>query len=121
MDLGSFLPALIAGTVLGILSGLGVGGGSLLLLWLHLGAKMDPAAARGVSLLFFFPAAVLSCILRRSAIPWSQVLPGALAGGLSAALFSLLAMGTDPDRFTRLLGVLLFFTGIQELRYRPKK
>ena len=39
--------AVIVGAALGFLAGLGVGGGSLLMLWLTLCAVMDSSTARG--------------------------------------------------------------------------
>lgn len=55
MLLESLPVALIVGTVLGFLTGLGVGGGSLLILWLTLALEMPQTAARGINLLFFCP------------------------------------------------------------------
>jgi uncharacterized membrane protein YfcA len=46
------------------LTGLGTGGGSLLLLWLTLVLGMDPALARTVNLMFFIPAAVIASVIR---------------------------------------------------------
>ena len=50
--------------VLGFLSGLGTGGGSLLILWLTMVANMAPAEARAMNLLFFLPSAAISCAIR---------------------------------------------------------
>ena len=63
---------LIVGTVLGFLSGLGIGGGSLLILWLTMVIGMDAATARGINLLFFLPAALICAIfrLRQGNIPF---------------------------------------------------
>ena len=63
MLLGSLPVALIVGTVLGFLTGLGVGGGSLLILWLTLVLEMPQTAARGINLLFFLPSAMIACYL----------------------------------------------------------
>lgn len=51
--LESFPVALLVSTLLGCLSGLGIGGGSLLILWLTLVLKVDPIVARQINLLFF--------------------------------------------------------------------
>ena len=48
---------LLVGIVLGVLSGLGIGGGSLLILWLTFVLGMDHETARGINLLFFVPSA----------------------------------------------------------------
>ena len=54
--LSSTVISVILGGVLGFLTGLGTGGGSLLLLWLTLVLGMDPQTARTVNLMFFIPA-----------------------------------------------------------------
>ena len=53
---------LLVATILGFLTGLGVGGGSLLILWLTIVLGMDQATARGINLLFFLPAAVIPLV-----------------------------------------------------------
>ena len=55
---------LIVGTVLGFLSGLGIGGGSLLILWLTMVLHTDPLVSRSINLLFFIPSALVACALR---------------------------------------------------------
>ena len=57
--------SLLVGTVLGFLSGLGIGGGSLLILWLTMVLDMEQSAARFVNLLFFLPSASVSCYFRK--------------------------------------------------------
>lgn len=116
------LGAVAAGAILGFLAGLGVGGGSLLLLWLTIVVEMEPAAARGINLLFFLPAAVISIFFRRKqgAVPLRALLPGILGGCAAAAVFSWLRMGMDTQVLRKLFGILLLFTGIRELRYRPR-
>ena len=44
---------LVVGLVLGFLAGLGIGGGSLLILWLTLFANTGPQTARAINLMFF--------------------------------------------------------------------
>ena len=83
--------SLAASTALGILTGMGIGGGSLLLLYLTLVLSMELSAARSISLLFFFPASLLTCFLRRKEIPWKAILPAMISGSLSALVFSLLS------------------------------
>ena len=72
--------AIAVSTVLGFLSGLGVGGGSLLMLWLTGPLGWPQAQARALNLLFFLPGASLATFLRRKRIPWKQLLPEALRG-----------------------------------------
>lgn len=121
--LSSFPAAVAVGTLLGFLSGLGVGGGSLLVVWLTAVLAAEPRLAQGMNLLFFLPAALCACFfhIRRKKLPWSLVLPAAGAGCLTAALGAFLAGRMDTDLLRRLFGGLLLLTGLSELFRRPKK
>ena len=120
--LESLPAALIVGTLLGFLTGLGVGGGSLLILWLTLVLEMSQTAARGINLLFFLPSAAISCYLRwkQGAVTLKKILPAIFAGCAAAALFSLISTRIDLEILKKLFGILLLATGIRELCYRPK-
>ena len=114
---------LIVGALLGFLSGLGIGGGSLLILWLTLVLDADPAVARVINLLFFIPSAIIACLFRwRSGnLDLKSVLP-AVISGCGAALFgSLLSAGMDLELLKRLFGGLLILTGLRELFHKQKK
>ena len=56
--------AILVGAALGFLSGLGVGGGSLLLLWLTLAAGVPQETARVMNLMFFLPCALIATVFR---------------------------------------------------------
>lgn len=112
---------LLVGTVLGFLTGLGVGGGSLLILWLTMVMEMPQAEARGINLLFFLPAAVIACCFRwkQGTLNLRRVLPAVLAGTAAAAVFTLLGQSLDGELLRKGFGGLLLLTGIRELLYRP--
>lgn len=121
--LESFPIAVLAGILLGFLSGLGIGGGSLLMLWLTLVLGMDHASARGINLLFFVPSALIACLFRwkQGTLQWKQILPAIVAGCAAAAGFSWLSMYLDTPVIKKLFGILLIATGLRELFYRPRK
>ena len=112
----------LMGTFLGFLSGLGVGGGSLLILWLTLAVGMEQAQARTLNLLFFLPAALIAAVLRwkQGALPIKKVLPAMAAGAVSAGLFSIWGQNWDVGLLKKSFGILLLVTGIREVLYRPK-
>lgn len=120
--LSSFPVALIVGAALGFLTGLGVGGGSLLILWLTLVLELPQQTARGINLLFFLPSALISCLFRwkQGAVRLRLLLPAILAGCTAAAAFSLIGVGLELALLKKLFGGLLVGTGIRELTYRPK-
>ncbi|MBR7122055.1 MAG: sulfite exporter TauE/SafE family protein [Oscillospiraceae bacterium] len=115
--------ALFAGIVLGFLSGIGVGGGSLLMLWLTLVLEMKHSDARIINLLFFIPTAVISSVFRwkQKALDMKKILPAIICGCISAAIFSIISKQTDISLLKKLFGILLLIIGIKELLYRPRK
>ena len=120
--LESFPVALAVSTALGFLAGLGVGGGSLLILWLTLALEMAYPQARLINLLFFLPTAVVSTWLRRKQGVWQlkRVLPAIIAGCVSAGLCAWGSQFFDIALLKKFFGILLLVTGIRELLYKPK-
>lgn len=118
------MPVILAvGTALGVLAGLGIGGGSILILWLTLILHMPQEAARGINLLFFLPSALIACVFRwkQGKLDFKKVLPAIIAGCLSAGFFSLIAASMDTELLRKPFGVILLLTGLRELFYRPRK
>lgn len=111
------------GTVLGILSGLGTGGGSLLILWLGLIAGMEQSDARAINLLFFIPSALIACLFRwkQGRLDIKKVLPAIIAGSIVSGIFTFLSQDMDTGLLRKLFGGLLLITGVRELLYRPKR
>lgn len=114
---------LLVGTLLGFLSGLGVGGGSLLILWLTLVTGMEQTGARGVNLLFFLPAAAVSCCFRQKqgALEVKKMLPAMIAGCIGALLGTRIGLWQDTGLLKKGFGILLLFTGARELLWNKEK
>lgn len=114
---------LIVSTVLGFLSGIGVGGGSLLMLWLTLVLHMEHIPARNINLLFFIPSALIATLFRwkQGVLDFKKVLPGIVAGCVCAGIFSLVSRQMDIAVLRKFFGVLLLATGIKEILYRTRK
>lgn len=118
------IPVMICvGIALGFLAGIGVGGGSLLILWLTLVLNMEHSIARNINLLFFIPTAIISSFFRwkQGALDIRCVLPAILSGCISAASFSFLSRRLDVSTLKILFGFLLLATGFRELFYKPKR
>lgn len=118
------LPVILAvGTLLGFLSGLGIGGGSLLMLWLTVGLGMDHSAARSMNLLFFLPSALIACIFRwrQGTLSLRKILPAVIAGCGAAFGFSLLSGRLELELLKKLFGGLLIAAGLRELFFHKKK
>ena len=121
--LDSLPVSLLIGTVLGFLSGLGIGGGSLLVLWLTVVPGTDPQTARTANLLFFIPSALVACILRKKSgeLKIRPLLPAVISGCLGAAACSFLSATVNTDVLKKLFGLILIAAGIREVCHAKKK
>lgn len=115
--------AIIIGILLGFLAGLGVGGGSLLILWLTLVLGIDAETAKAINLMFFITAAgsVSFFRWRQGVLQIRVIIPAMISGCIAAAAFSVLSQWIDQTLVKRLFGSLLLITGFRELFYRPRK
>ncbi len=115
-DLGLFWDAL-AGTVCGVLSGWGVGGGSLLLLYLQGFTGLPQREAQGVNLLYFLPTAGAASLWNGRRGLWERhgylwmVVPGS-AAALGAALC---ATAINSALLRRFFGIFLLAVGCKML------
>lgn len=109
--------------ILGFLAGLGVGGGSLLMLWLTLVIGMEYPEARTINLLFFLPSAFIATLFRRKqgTVDLRKILPAIIGGCITATVFSFIGKQMDTALLKKFFGGLLLFTGLRELFYRPRK
>ena len=107
----------------GLLAGLGVGGGSLLILYLTLALNTPVNEARTINLLFFLASAGAVSIfrLRCKSISIKKLLPAIITGCLGSTATALISRGIDTQILSRIFAWLLILTGLRELFYRPRK
>ncbi len=119
----NFALALAAGLVCGVLSGFGIGGGSLLMVWMTAVLSMEQKAAQGINLLYFLPTAAAALIFhaKNKLILWRAVIPAALCGCVTAALGAFLAAGMDMTILRKLFGGFLLLVGLSEIFTKHKK
>lgn len=112
-----WLLAVAAGAATGVLSGFGVGGGTLLLIYLTNLAGMAQSQAQGINLLYFLPSAgaALPAHLKHGYVETSVLLPAILTGLACAALAAWAATGLDTDLLRRCFGGFLLVVGLREL------
>ena len=104
------------GVATGILSGFGIGGGSLLVLYLTAIGGVAQTVAGGINLLYFIGCAPAALIghAKQKVIQWQAALWCIIGGIPTAIAVSLLAQVMDTDFLRRLFGLFLIFIGIRE-------
>ena len=102
----SWLIALAAGTATGILSAFGIGGGSLLLIYLTALAGVSQHQAQGINLLYFLPAAAaaLPAHHKNGLLEKKTILPAILAGLATSALAACFSNGLDTGVLRKQIG-----------------
>lgn len=107
----------VAGLVCGVLSGLGIGGGTLLMVWMTAVMDMEQRMAQGINLLYFVPTAVCALIfhIKNRLIRWRVVIPAVIAGCLTAAGAAFFATAIDASLLRKLFGGFLILVGLNEL------
>ena len=113
----SFLISVIAGLLTGIISGFGIGGGTILMVYLTAMAGVAQRTAQGINLLYFLPTAAAALIIhsKNRYVQWKTVIPAAAAGCITAGIMSLVAMNMELGLLKKLFGGFLILTGIMEL------
>lgn len=112
----------LIGLVTGILSGFGIGGGSLLILYLTTFAGVPQYSAAGINLLYFLfcaPTALISHI-RKHLVEKKTALIAIAAGVLTSLGAAYVASLIDLSLLRRIFGVFLLYIGIREL-FCPKE
>ena len=112
----------VVGFVSGILSGMGIGGGTLLIpaLVFIIGTKQQ--IAQSINLLVFIPtaAAALCVHARKHNIERGLLFKLAVTGSAGAVIGSLLAVNLDSGILKKVFGVFLFIMGAYEISSKSK-
>ena len=110
------IPALV-GAATGVLSGFGVGGGTLLLVYLTTLGGMELRQAQGVNLLYFLITAppALWGHFKNGLVDKGLALRAGAAGLAAAALSAWLAGGLDGTLLRKAFGVFTMVVGLREL------
>ncbi len=112
----------IAGAATGILTGFGVGGGTLLILYMQTFTDIAQTAAQGINLAYFLPTAGASLAghIRLGYVEKRVVFIAGGAGLAVTVLAAWIAGGIQQHTARKIFGVFLIIVGVYEL-LRGKK
>ncbi len=112
----------LIGLAAGIISGMGIGGGAILIPALVFFVKPEQHVAQSVNLLFFIPTAIvaLAIHIKHKNVDFKVGIPILLFGLGGAIIGSNIALSMDGDILRKIFGVFLFAMGIYEIFGKTK-
>ncbi|MGI6706370.1 MAG: TSUP family transporter [Clostridia bacterium] len=110
----------VIGFLSGIISGMGIGGGTILIPALILFTDISQQSAQSVNLSAFLPTAIIAIVVhsKKKSIRYRLAAYMVLSGILGAVIGSGLAICLSSGHLRRLFGVFLLVISIYEL-FRP--
>lgn len=113
---------IIIGIAAGIISGMGIGGGTILIPALVLFIKPEQHIAQSVNLIFFIPTAIIALIIhiKNKNIDFKMTLPITASGLAGAFLGSRFAVSLSSASLRKWFGVFLLIMGCYEMVRKGK-
>ena len=108
---------IIVGFFSGIISGMGIGGGAILIPGLILLQDVSQQVAQGINLVYFLPTAAVSLFIhiKNKNVELKTALIIGLSGILGAAGGSLIVIRLSGGLLRRMFGIFLFLIGVYEV------
>jgi len=109
--------AVTAGFISGIISGMGIGGGTVLIPILVFVLRTNQHIAQSINLLYFIPTAVIALIvhIKNKNMDFKLAVPIVLFGILGALIGSRLAVSISSANLKKIFGMFLLCMGTYEI------
>ena len=113
----------LTGFCSGIISGMGIGGGTILIPALLFLTDITQQQAQGVNLIYFIPTAVTALIThqKKGNLDWKTAKPLALMGLAGAAAGAFLAVSLESELLRKIFGGFLFLMGLSEILKKKER
>lgn len=114
--------AFIVGLLAGIVGAMGLGGGSVLMIYLTLFLSLPQFEAQGINLIFFIPCAAVAVFFHKKnrLIPkgiWRLIITGLIGAAGGFALSEVIG----EDAIRKIFAALLLIMGLREIFCKAKK
>lgn len=111
------LISVVAGLLSGIISGMGIGGGAVLIPALTFFLKAEQHTAQCTNLFYFIPTAIAALVIhiKNKNIEFKTVAPIMIFGIIGAVLGSLAAVNMPTGLLRRIFAIFLFLMGISQI------
>jgi len=113
----------IIGFLSGIISGMGIGGGTILIPGLIIFSNLNQHQAQGINLAVFIPIAIVALIThyREKNIDIKTAIPIIFTGIIGAFIGSIIAIKMAPHFLRKIFAIFLLSMGVYEIFYKSKK
>ena len=106
-----------------IISGMGIGGGTILIPALLFLTDITQQQAQGVNLIYFIPTSITALIThqKKGNLDWKTAKPLAVMGLAGAAAGAFLAVSLESDLLRKIFGGFLFLMGLSEILKKKER
>ena len=113
----------LVGFCSGIISGMGIGGGTILIPALLFFTDITQQQAQGVNLIYFVPTAITALIThqKKGNLDWKTAKPLAVLGLAGAAAGAFLAVSLESEILRKIFGGFLFLMGLSEILKKKER
>ncbi len=114
---------ILIGIISGIVSGMGMGGGTILILILTCFFNINQKIAQATNLIFFVPTSIIASVIniRNKNINFKIALPFSIAGVIGVVIGSIISIKINNKVLKKLFAIFLILIAIYELYYWYKK
>lgn len=114
---------ILAGLISGFVSGLGMGGGTILILCLSMFMGVEQHVAQATNLVFFIPTSIIAIFtnIKQKNIDFKMGIPIAISGIIGASIGAVYSNKTDVQKLKKYFGIFLATIAIWEIYSLIKK
>lgn len=107
----------LTGIISGMVSGTGMGGGTILILILSVFIGVEQHIAQATNLVFFVPTSIAAIIttIKDKLISWKMGIPVAISGVLGAIIGAKISVNMDVNHLKKYFGYFLILITIYEI------
>ncbi len=114
---------ILIGIISGFVSGMGMGGGTILILCLSMFLGIEQHIAQATNLVFFIPTSIVAIIIniKQKYVDFKIAIPIAISGIVGAVIGAIYSSKTDVKMLKKYFGVFLGLIAIWEIYSLIKK
>jgi len=108
---------ILIGAISGIFSGIGMGGGTILIFLLNAFAGLEQHIAQATNLIYFIPTAISAIIVnyKEKNIDTKLAIYVSICGIIGAVIGALISINMDVNRLRKFFGIFLAIIAIHEI------